>query len=126
MAFYLGGSVDDEGVEIDERRYCGLSLPFGHDAQAKERFLLLWILQAGAQSTYGIEGGRAAMATLTRSFSPSLRIGGKAGTISMATMRTFLFSQTRTQFDCVSSSALVGESPATEAEVNFTPRGWRM
>ena len=88
MAFYLGGSVNDEGVEIDERRYCGLSLPFGHDAQAKERFLLLWILQAGAQSTYGIEGGRAAMATLTRSFSPSLRIGGKAGTISMATMRT--------------------------------------
>jgi len=53
MAFYLGGSVNDEGVEIDERRYCGLSLPFGHDAQAKERFLLLWILQAGAQSTYG-------------------------------------------------------------------------
>ena len=46
MAFYLGGSVNDEGVEIDERRYCGLSLPFGHDAQAKERFLLLWILQA--------------------------------------------------------------------------------
>jgi hypothetical protein len=23
MAFYLGGSVNDEGVEIDERRYCG-------------------------------------------------------------------------------------------------------
>jgi len=41
MAFYLGGSVDDEGVEIDERRYCGLSLPFAHDAQAKEHFLLL-------------------------------------------------------------------------------------
>jgi hypothetical protein len=41
MAFYLGGSVNDEGVEIDERRYCGLSLPFEHDAQAKERFLLL-------------------------------------------------------------------------------------
>jgi hypothetical protein len=41
MAFYLGGGVNDEGVEIDERRYCGLSFPFGHDAQAKERFLLL-------------------------------------------------------------------------------------
>jgi hypothetical protein len=23
MAFYLGGRVNDEGVEIDERRYCG-------------------------------------------------------------------------------------------------------
>jgi hypothetical protein len=41
MAFYLGGSVNDEGVESDERRYCGLSLPFEDDAQAKERFLLL-------------------------------------------------------------------------------------
>ena len=41
MAFYLGGWVNDEGVEIDERRYCGLGFPFGHDAQAKERFLLL-------------------------------------------------------------------------------------
>ena len=41
MAFYLGRSVDDEGVEIDERRYCGLSLPFAHDAQTKEHFLLL-------------------------------------------------------------------------------------
>lgn len=41
MAFYLGGWVNDEGVEIDERRYCGLSLPSGRDAQAKERFLLL-------------------------------------------------------------------------------------
>jgi hypothetical protein len=40
-----------------------------------------------------------------------------------ATMRTFLFSQTRVQFDAVSSSAFVGESPATEADVNFTPRG---
>jgi hypothetical protein len=40
MAFYLGGWVNDEGVEIDERRYCGLGFPFGHDAQAKERFLL--------------------------------------------------------------------------------------
>ena len=87
MAFYLGGSVNDEGVEIDERRYCGLSLPFGHDAQAKERFLLLWILQAGAEHLWH-RRGRAAMATLTRSFSPSLRIDGKAGTISMATMRT--------------------------------------
>jgi hypothetical protein len=46
------------------------------------------ILPAGAQSTYGIEKGRVAMATLTKSFSPSLRIGGKAGTISMAMMRT--------------------------------------
>ena len=41
MAFYLGGWVNDEGAEIDERRYCGLCLPLGHDAQAKERFLLL-------------------------------------------------------------------------------------
>ena len=41
----------------------------------------------------------------------------------MATMRTFLFSQTRTQFAAVSSSAFVGESAATEADVNFTPRG---
>ena len=41
MAFYLGGWVNDEGVEIDERRYCGSCFPFGHDAQAKERFLLL-------------------------------------------------------------------------------------
>ncbi len=41
MAFYLGGWVNDEGVEIDERRYCGSYFPFGHDAQAKERFLLL-------------------------------------------------------------------------------------
>ncbi len=41
MAFYLGGGVNDEGVEIDERRYCGLGSPFGHDAQAKECFLLL-------------------------------------------------------------------------------------
>ena len=41
MAFYLGGWVNDEGVEFDERRYCGLCFPFGHDAQAKERFLLL-------------------------------------------------------------------------------------
>ena len=24
MAFYLGGWVNDEGVEIDERQYCGL------------------------------------------------------------------------------------------------------
>jgi hypothetical protein len=32
---------------------------------------------------------RAAMATLTRSFSPSLRIVGKAGTITIATMRTY-------------------------------------
>jgi hypothetical protein len=35
MAFYLGGWVNDEGVEIDERRYCGLCFPFGHDAHAK-------------------------------------------------------------------------------------------
>ena len=41
MAFYLGGWVNDEGVEIDERRYCGSCFPLGHDAQAKERFLLL-------------------------------------------------------------------------------------
>jgi hypothetical protein len=41
MAFYLGGWVNDEGVEIDERRYCSLCFPFWHDAQAKERFLLL-------------------------------------------------------------------------------------
>ena len=41
MAFYLGGRVNDEGVEIDERRYCGLSFPSGRDTQAKERFLLL-------------------------------------------------------------------------------------
>jgi hypothetical protein len=41
MAFYLGGWVNDEGVEIDERRYCSSCFPFGHDAQAKERFLLL-------------------------------------------------------------------------------------
>jgi hypothetical protein len=41
MAFYLGGWVNDEGVEIDERRYCGLGFPVGHDAEAKERFLLL-------------------------------------------------------------------------------------
>ena len=41
VAFYLGGWVNDEGVEIDERRSCGLCSPFGHDAQAKERFLLL-------------------------------------------------------------------------------------
>ena len=27
MAFYLGGWVNDEGVEIDERRYCGLCFP---------------------------------------------------------------------------------------------------
>jgi len=40
-----------------------------------------------------------------------------------ATMRTFLFSQTRTQFDAVSNSAFVGESAATDALVNFTPRG---
>jgi hypothetical protein len=87
MAFYLGGWVNDEGVEIDERRYCGLGFPFGHDAQANERFLLLCDLRDGAQSTYGMERGRAAMATLTRSFSPSLRTVGKAGTITMATMR---------------------------------------
>ena len=41
MALYLGGWVNDEGAEIDERRYCGLCFPLGHDAQAKERFLLL-------------------------------------------------------------------------------------
>ena len=41
MAFYLGGWVNEEGVGIDERRYCGVCLPSGHDAQAKERFLLL-------------------------------------------------------------------------------------
>jgi hypothetical protein len=41
MAFYLGGWVNEEGVEIDERRYCGLCFPIGHDAPAKERFLLL-------------------------------------------------------------------------------------
>ena len=40
-AFYLGGWINDEGVVIDARRYCGLCFPFGHDAQAKERFLLL-------------------------------------------------------------------------------------
>ncbi len=40
-AFYLGGWVNDAGVEIDKRRHCGLCFPFGHDAQAKERFLLL-------------------------------------------------------------------------------------
>ena len=44
----------------------------------------------------------------------------------MATSRTFLFSQTRTQLAAVSSSAAVGESPATEALVNLTPRGCRM
>ena len=31
----------------------------------------------------------------------------------IATNRTFLFSQTRTQFAAVSNSAFVGESPAT-------------
>ena len=41
MAFYLGGWVNDEGLEINERRYCGFCFSFGHDAQAKERFLLL-------------------------------------------------------------------------------------
>ena len=87
MAFYLGGSVNDEGVEVDERRYCGLCLPIGHAAQAKERCCCYAILRAGAHSTYGMERGRAAMATLTRSFSPSLRTVGKAGTITMATMR---------------------------------------
>ena len=46
------------------------------------------ILRAGAQSTFGMERDRAAMATLTRSFSPSLRTCVKAGTITMATMRT--------------------------------------
>ena len=44
----------------------------------------------------------------------------------IATIRTFLFSHTRTQFAAVSSSAFVGESPATQALVNFTPRGCRM
>ena len=28
MAFYLGGSVNDEGVEVDERRYCGTTGDF--------------------------------------------------------------------------------------------------
>jgi hypothetical protein len=37
-----------------------------------------------------------------------------------------LFSQTRVQFEPVSSSAFVGESAATLALVNFTPRGCRM
>ena len=41
MAFYLGGWVNEAGVEIDSRRYCGLCFPIRHDAQAKERFLLL-------------------------------------------------------------------------------------
>jgi hypothetical protein len=41
MAFYLGGWVNDKGIEIDERRYCGLSFAFERDAQAKECFLLL-------------------------------------------------------------------------------------
>jgi hypothetical protein len=41
MAFYLGGWVNEEGVEIDERRHCGLCFPIGHDDQVKERFLLL-------------------------------------------------------------------------------------
>ena len=44
----------------------------------------------------------------------------------IATRRTFLFSQTRTQLAAVSNSAAVGESAATEALVNFTPRGCRM
>ena len=42
MAFYLGGWVNEAGVEIDERRYCGLSFPSGHDAPAKERFRDWW------------------------------------------------------------------------------------
>ena len=37
-----------------------------------------------------------------------------------ATTRTFLASYTRTQLVCVSSSALVGESPTHATEVNFT------
>ena len=44
----------------------------------------------------------------------------------MATSRTFLFSQTRTQLAAVSSSTFVGLAPATAALVNFTPRGCRM
>jgi len=28
MAFYLGGWVNDEGVEINERRYCGTTGDF--------------------------------------------------------------------------------------------------
>ena len=50
MAFYLGGSVNDEGVEIDERRYCGLSLPFGHDAQTRNTSCCYAILPARAKS----------------------------------------------------------------------------
>jgi four helix bundle protein len=45
---------------------------------------------------------------------------------SIATIRTFFASNTRTQFAWFSSSAFVGESPATLALVNFTPRGCRM
>src|SRR4029453_4760480 len=41
MAFYLGGWVNEEGVEIEDWGYFGLCFPIGHDDQAKERFLLL-------------------------------------------------------------------------------------
>jgi hypothetical protein len=89
MAFYLGGSVNDEGLEIDERRYCGLSLPFEHDAQAKERFRLLCDLAGWrAEHLWQGKGSSRDGYALTRSFSPSLRTVGKAGTIMMATMRT--------------------------------------
>jgi hypothetical protein len=54
MAFYLGGSVNDEGVEIDERRYCSLSLPFGHDAPTKERFAVSSWKLAIRGSTMGL------------------------------------------------------------------------
>ena len=68
MAFYLGGSVNDEGVESDDGT-AGYPFPSGTMLRRRNASCCYAILPAGAQSTYGMEKGRVAMATLTRSFS---------------------------------------------------------
>ena len=88
MAFYLGGWVNNEGVEIDERRYCRLCFPFGHDAKAKERFLLLCDL-AGWRAEHLWHGkGSSRDGYPDEELSLLLYTVVKAGTITMATMRT--------------------------------------
>jgi|SRR5689334_25332972 len=82
MAFYLGG------LRLMSGGTAAYPFPSRTTLRRRNTSCCYAILPAGAQSTYGMEKGRVAMATLTMSFSPSLRIGGKAGTISMAMMRT--------------------------------------